>query len=123
MVEVFWVVVTVTEALPGAVTLDGLTRQAGVSVRVEGTTVQDKLTTPPNPPPEPTVTLVAELPPGGTAGGEKGAKSNVKLWANADEGKATSTARMASATRLARPIVSMNLGCKGLGRDDFNVLE
>ena len=111
--------VTVTEALPGAVTVAGLTRQPGVSTGSEGVTVQVRSTVPPKPPPEPTVTLVAELPPGGTASGEKGARSNVKLWANADDGKARSAARIASAMRLARPALGLNLDRMGLGRKDF----
>ena len=115
-------VVTVAEALAGAVTVAGLTVHAGGSVKVVGMTWQLRLTVPVNPLTDPTVTAADEVPSGGIATGENVEVSKVKLWAEAEIGRLNRAANRQRAARLARAPRWMNVD-DGLDCDvsDFNM--
>ncbi len=97
------------EALPGTVTVAGLTRQLGGSIKpAVGVTAQLRSTVPLKPFDSPTVMMEAEVPPWDTAGGENDAACRVKLpWAEAADGKASTVAnrqRAVSLTLWKRPL-------------------
>ena len=101
-------VVIVAEAVPGAVTVAGLTTHAGGSVKVPGVTAQLRLTVPLKPLIAPTVIFEAEVPPAVTASGENGAACKVKLpCANAADGKARQAANRQSTAKPARGLRTM----------------
>lgn len=83
---VWAVVVMVTAAFAGGVTVFGLTAQVGGEVVVcVDETWQVRSTVPLKPLTVPTVTLEEEVPPGATAAGENADACKVKSWAEAKE--------------------------------------
>ena len=92
------------EALPGTVTVAGLTRQLGGSVTpVVGVTWQVRSTVPLNRVVVPTVMMEAEVPPWDTAGGENDDACRVKVpWAKAADGKASKAIRQRAVTLTLR---------------------
>ena len=82
--------------------MEGLTEQAGGSVRFDGVTWQLRFTVLAKPLTVPIVMLEAEVPSGSTAGGEKEEADRVKLaCANAEVGNAKRAANRQTTAILA----------------------
>ena len=113
-VVVSLVVVIVTVALAGGVTVVGLTVQTGVDVVVcVDNTSQVRSTVPLKPLTVPIVMFEDDVPPGGTASGENGSACRVKSCADADTLKTAITRHKrdpaARAARVAGPNFELNL--------------
>jgi hypothetical protein len=96
-------VVIVTDALAGGVTVAGLTVHTGGSTVdcAEDVTWQVKSTVPVKPGSVVTEMVVEEVPPGATASGESGEASRLKFCADAADNSVRQTATRHTATRLA----------------------
>jgi hypothetical protein len=107
--------VIVTEAVVGGVTVAGLTEQTGGSAKSVGDTWQLKSTVPAKPFTDPIVTLAAEVPSGPMATGENEVADKVKLpWAEAAVARIKSAAKRERAATPARMLPRTTLDVESL---------
>ena len=118
------VVVTVTAAFAGGVTLVGLTAQIGGEVVVwVDVTWHVRSTVPLKPPETPVVMLEEDWPPGATASGENGAACSVKSCAEADESNVSNERNTVMAHKTAMvacPARIFSSGFENAGFDNLN---
>jgi hypothetical protein len=121
-VVVWAVVVIVTAAFAGGVTVFGLTAHVGVEVVIcVDETWQVKSTVPLKPLTVPIVMLEEDVPPGATASGENGAACRVKsAWAAAGESKVRNAVVTHKAASAACPARIFSLGFDNLNFDNLD---